>query len=275
MNVDCKWIEDNGEALFCDGLTSEQDRLVRSHLESCFQCREKIADLKAIDPEIREVFKYDLAMARIPRPKRSPLLLGAAGTALAAAAILIAVNVQPPPAATQSVAPPSIAAAVPETAPVPKTAGSGTAGDRAKPEPSVSAQPGVSAADAALPTEANAPEFLVSDLAGYSRTLNDYRGYTLIFGIWSADQPQTAANLEHIYKAVGANTKLRVLGVSQKREAKPAGTTFPTAFNQGSSLLGAAAGQFVVVNGNGKTVLRGNLLDEPATILASIRTVLK
>ena len=273
MNVDCKWIEDHFEALSCDSLTSEQDRLVRSHLENCFQCREKIADLKAIDPLVRQVFQGDLEMARIPRPRRSPILIGGVGTALAAAAILLAVQIQSPVPAP-AVQPPSVAASMPEPAPVPKVSGNGTADERTKPEPSVSAQPGAPAPDSPFAAGANTPEFLVSDLAGYSRTLNDFRGHILIFGLWSADQPQTAANLDHIYKAVSANTKLRVLGVSLKRETKPAGTTFPTAFNQGSSLMGAVSGQFFVVDGNGKIVLRGNLLDDPATILASIRTVL-
>jgi hypothetical protein len=115
---------------------------------------------------------------------------------------------------------------------------------------------------------------MITDPAGYSRTLADYRGSVLIFGVLSPDQPQTVSNLQRLYEAFGKITKLRIVGVTLRRQAKLAGATFPMAYNQGSALLGATVSQFVVVDETGKVRSRGSLLDSAADVQNSVRSTL-
>jgi hypothetical protein len=117
--------------------------------------------------------------------------------------------------------------------------------------------------------------FLVTDPAGYSRRAEDYRGYILLMGVWSADRPETIANIERLYRTFGSNARMRVLGVSHERQTKPPGTTFPLAFNQGSTLFGTSPGDFVLLDEAGVLRLRGSLLTDSASITNAINTALK
>ena len=63
MTVDCKWVEKNLEALFCDRLNPEQDQLARRHIDSCVSCRNEVQALNAIDPLIKNHFRRELEIA--------------------------------------------------------------------------------------------------------------------------------------------------------------------------------------------------------------------
>src|SRR5262249_55501777 len=86
------------------------------------------------------------------------------------------------------------------------------------------------------PITANSPDFLVTDPAGYTHSLDEYRGRVVVVGVWSRNQAESIANLERLYRANSTNTKLRLLGVSNEHEPKPTNTTFPIFYNQGSRL---------------------------------------
>ena len=176
------------------------------------------------------------------------------------------VNPVPPVVATSTEAP------VPA---VPKLSTSAPQ-ERAKPQPA--------APDPAIPNVANAvapaaaddtrPDFLVTDAAGYSRTLKDYRGYILIFGVWNGKQPRTVASLERVYQTFGPNTKLRILGVANEHQLKPPTATFPIVYNQGSTLLGAKESEFLIVEAGGTVRARGSLLQDPDQVVATIQSAL-
>ena len=275
MNVDCQWIEDNFESFFCDRLAAAEDHRFHAHLENCGDCNRRVTEFRAIEPMIKQVFRHDLAMARIPARRRSPVALGAFATA---AVSLVLLGVWLIPKQSSDVLPPrrpiAAVAAPAETPSVPKV---NEAEDvtRTKPQPGASDRPAISPPAAIPPVPAqDAPAFVVADSAGYSRNLTDFRGYVLIFGVWSSNQPQTIANLQHIYDAFGKNTKVRILGVTNETGQKPSKGTFPVAYNQGSRLLGATLSEFLVVDGAGNIRHRGSLLDSQANLLTTIRTSL-
>ena len=128
---------------------------------------------------------------------------------------------------------------------------------------------------APLPVDAASPDFLITDPAGYSRSLADFKGRILVVGIWSPENARGIATLENVYQALSVDTNLRIVGVSMARQAKPAGTTFPLAYNQGSKLLGLKPEQFAVVDGNGGIRLKGSLNDETGKVLDSIRSAVE
>jgi hypothetical protein len=283
MNIDCRWIQDNLEAFFCERLSAEENALALRHIESCQRCRQSVDELRSVDPLIKNLFQQELAVARAPRRVRWSVPVGAAATAVAA---IIAVAVfrtpQPvlPPPALSSIPAPAVVASTTPAPSVPKISNTAVQ-DRTKPqpvEPDNVATPAVRAtppkAGEISGNNAAAPEFVVTDPAGYSRTLRDYRGYTLIFGIWTGKQPKTVANMERVYQTFGPNTKLRILGVANQRQAKPKIATFPIVYNQGSNLLGAKEGEYMIVDGQGTLRARGSLLQDPNAIIASIRTAL-
>jgi hypothetical protein len=104
--------------------------------------------------------------------------------------------------------------------------------------------------------------------------LKDYLGHVLIFGVWTGKQPRTVANLERVYQTFGPNPKLRILGIANQRQQKPATATFPIVFNQGSRLLGANESEFFIVDGKGTVRARGSLLQDGNVVVASIRSAL-
>src|SRR5262249_49594419 len=117
--------------------------------------------------------------------------------------------------------------------------------------------------------------FMITDLSGYSRSLADFKGFVLIFGVLAPNQPQTVANLQRVYETFGKNTKLRIVGVSSRRQRQPAGATFTMAYNQGSTLLGASPSDIVIVDETGNVRFRGSLLEPSANVLNSVRSTLR
>src|SRR5262249_37284349 len=115
---------------------------------------------------------------------------------------------------------------------------------RPKPSPEASASPDRQPRLTAAITE-NAQEFLVTHPAGYSHTLDEFRGHLVLIAVWSRSQAESITNTERLYKTLAANPKLRFLGVSSDRQPKPANSTFPVVYNQGSKIFGAQPGEFV------------------------------
>src|SRR2546422_1001579 len=83
----------------------------------------------------------------------------------------------------------------PEPPPIPKAQAATDPPGRAKPEAVIPNRPAAPVQPTAPAVTEKAPEFLVTDLAGYSRSLNDFQGAVLIFGVWGSDQPKTFMNL--------------------------------------------------------------------------------
>ena len=88
-SLDCKWVEDHLEALFCDRLEPAQDRLVREHMGSCASCRREMEALNAIDPLVKRHFQRELAAAQNPRVAHAGRLIGVSTAALALVGILL------------------------------------------------------------------------------------------------------------------------------------------------------------------------------------------
>jgi hypothetical protein len=120
----------------------------------------------------------------------------------------------------------------------------------------------VQAPRAAAAPDSNAPDFMVVDPAGYSRTLNDYRGYVFVLGILNRDQRDVISDFEHLYKQFGSNRKFRFLAVSSDRQVRVPNTTFPIAYNHGSKLFGALPGDFVLLDETGVVRLHGSLVKD-------------
>jgi len=243
---------------------------------TCRACREEAEQLQAIDPLIKSYFQHQLRIARSPRAVHKARVFGLAGTVAAlAVAVLLLVGKTPQ---TVPVAVPPVPAVsntsvsdLPATAPPPKADDTAVPA-RAKPE-EVESSPAdrvPAAAPAAL--AADAPEFLVTDPAGYSHKLEEFRGRVLLIGVWKAGQTDSIANLERIYKANSSNPKFRLVSVSTAHDAKPANTTFPLFYNQGSKLLGAEAGEFVLLNESGAAELRGSLVKDFEELAKALRT---
>jgi len=273
MNVDCQWIDSNLEAFFCDGLNADDNRRVRNHIASCDRCRDMVSELKAVDPLVKKLFQHELAHARSPQ-RRSPVLIGSVAAAFAALILVIVMQVphlvtndnapgnQPVASATTGIQEPALPK-IPETETT----------DRVKPDAAAIDQRG-QVPLRAIPIPENAPEFLVTDPAGYSRNLRDFRDHILIFGVWTSQRPQTVSNLQRVYQSFAPNTKVRILGVATQREAKPATATFPITYNQGSKLFGAKTGELLIVDASGVVRMRGTLEQDQASLVNSIKTKL-
>jgi hypothetical protein len=258
---DCQWVENNLEAIFCETLTPELNQRARQHINGCASCRQEVEALTAVDSLVRRNFRRDLQTAQSPRVMNRTRVLGLSSAALATVAVLLFVVVR----ASQNdpVLPtvPSLGAPAPTaSADLPATVPNSAPNDvkRAKP---TAAPDRESPPVAGLATSAseNGPDFLVIDPAGYSHTVDEYRGHIVVIGVWSNDQPQPTSNLERLYKSHASNTKIRFIGVSNGSQRRPANTTFPIAYNQGSKIFGARVGEFVLLNETGTIQLRGSL----------------
>jgi len=278
MTVDCQWVEKNLEALFWETLSPEQNRMARAHIDNCDSCGKEVAALKAIDPLVKAYFQNELnraLKARASGGRRLPAsrVLGLSSAALIAASLLLVFTLRTP---TQQPAVPAASpvseateAQPPEATPLVKSSDAPLV-ERAKPDASAPAErPQIPRATAA--TGKGAPQFLVTDPAGYSRTLNDYRGHVLIIGVLNSRQTEPASNFERLYKAFGSNSKFRFVGVSTDRRPKPADTTFPLTYNQGSILFGAAPGEFVLLDEKGSVQLRGSLVRDFDNLLKGLQ----
>ena len=139
---------------------------------------------------------------------------------------------------------------------------------KADPLPAERAKPSVPADRYSIPgspvveADANTPPFLITDQAGYSRSLSDFGGFTTLIAVWSGDQPESIANIDRLYRTFGSNPKLRVVGVANQLTPKPANTTFPVFYNQGSRLLDLKSGEFVLLNEAGTVRMRGSIVKD-------------
>ena len=274
--MDCQWVEKNLEALFSDDLNAEESREARAHIQSCERCRKEVQALIAIDPVIKKYFQAQLSRALRggDAPARSHKTRPGWSLRVAAAAVvaIVLVVLLRSPQVNQSVQPVSVQSQANPSGPVeiPTIAkNEAVADERTKPSPDGRGEPegpGEGTAVTSPVPDTNAPAFLVTDPAGYSRSLQDYRGFTVLIGVWSNDQPESISNLERLYKTFGANPRLRLVGVSNQRASKPSNTTFPIFYNQGSRLLDAKPGEFVLLNESGTVRLRGSLVGDFETL---------
>jgi hypothetical protein len=263
-SLDCQWIENNLEALFCDGLESEQNRLAREHIESCALCRREVEALNAIDPLVKKHFQRELRAAQQPRIVHAgrAFVLSTAGVALVALLLFVALRpAQNSPVATAAqptAVPPAPLTEVQAPATVKSPDPNAASVERTKP-----LDRPVIAPDQILralpPKSEDAPEFLVTDPAGYTRRVEDFRGHIALIMVWSAASPEAISNFEKLYKAHGSQARFRFVGVSNERLAKPANTTFPVFYNQGSKLFGLRSGEFVLLDEKGGIARRGSL----------------
>src|SRR5438093_2884636 len=102
MTVDCHWIEKNLEALFCDTLSPEQNRIARAHIDNCGSCSKEVEALKAIDPLVKTYFQGELdraLKARAVAGRGLPVnrVLGLGSAALVAAFSLLVFRLRTPP----------------------------------------------------------------------------------------------------------------------------------------------------------------------------------
>jgi hypothetical protein len=278
MNMDCKWVESNLEAIFCDTLGEEENRAAREHIENCAACRNEVQALMAIDPVIKKYFQTQLAQAvRVgDAPARGIRRFRWAFQIVAVAVVaVVLVFLLRTPQMVESPVPVETAAApaVSVDAPVVSKNDAVAQTERAKPAPDAKAERKDTGRPAASPStpEANAPAFLVSDPVGYSHSIQDYRGFKVLIGVWSPNQPQSIAALERLYKTFGSDPRIRFIGVSPQRAKKPANTTFPVFSNQGSQLLGAKPGEFVLLNESGTATMRGTLAEDFEVLSKTLR----
>jgi hypothetical protein len=265
-HMDCRWIEDNLEALFCDRLDPQQSQQAQAHIEGCSACRREVQAFNAIDPVIKNYFQGELKRARQPRRVHAGRLFGLSAATLSLATVILFLVLRVPqispvlpsvPVASQ----PPAAANVEPAAEIKNTDSTPAIVERAKPAGDRT-KPADRLPAAKAAVSRNAPEFLVNDPAGYSRNLEDFRGHIVVMGLWSGAPAEAIANLERLYKTYGSNARFRFVGVSNQSLAKPANATFPVFYNQGSRVLGAQPGEFVLLDENGGVALRGSLVKD-------------
>jgi len=284
MNIDCRWLEQNLEGFFCDRLSANEMDQLQLHVDNCSECQGTLREFQAVDPLIRQLFQHDLAVAQAPqrvRQSRLGMPVYAAATALIVLSIWLGVKASEKPATLADPKPPATIAAVrptpiaPATTAIVKSEGQPTV-ERAKPAPAVKT-PSNAPTPAPKPDVDQAdkrPPFLVSDAAGYSRTLSDYRNRTLIFGVWSPKDTHAIATLQRLYETYGSNPKVRILGISNESMAKPANGTFPVVYNENSQLLGAQPSDIVIVDGTGTVRFRGSLNGNPNMVVKTVNSAL-
>jgi hypothetical protein len=279
MNMDCQWVEHHLEAILCDTLAEEETRLAREHIGNCAGCRNEVQSLMAIDPVIKKYFHAQLTRAERAgdapvRGARRRWSLQAAAVAVVAVVLVLLFRIPQTndiqaPFSVQTPAAPSVSVDVPSVDKKDFAALS----ERAKPSADRAEDSEAPARSAVLSPapDPNAPAFLVSDPAGYSHSVQDYRGFKTLIGVWSPEQPRSIAALERLYKTFGSDPTLRFIGVSPQRSAKPANTTFPLFSNQGSRLMDAQPGEFVLLNGSGTVTMRGLLEKDFETLSKKLR----
>ena len=267
MNIDCQWIDKNLEALFSGTLSQKDQQCAQQHIESCGACGKEVASLNAIDPLVKRYFQNELNRVRQGSSRtvaRGRLVLVTSAALIAAGLLIVAtLRTSQPNLTTRSIAPvPAANSLQPQDAPSSvKTTDTETTLERAKPADSTPVA-ATQTAQAVAARDNPAPDFMVIDPAGYSRTLADYRGYVFVVGVLKADQSDVTSDFERLYKEFGSNRKLRFLAVANDRQFRRANTTFPFAYNEGSKLFGAAPGDFVLLDESGSIQLRGSLVTD-------------
>jgi hypothetical protein len=280
MNMDCQWVENHLEAIFCDTLAEEETGLAREHIGNCASCRNEVQSLMAIDPVIKKYFHAQLTRAAragdapVHGARRFRWSLQAAAVAVVAVVLVLLFRIPPTndiqaPVPAQTAAAPSVSVDVPSIG----KKDFGVPSERAKPSADRVGDSEVPVRSAGLSPapDTNAPAFLVSDPAGYTHSVQDYRGFKTLIGVWSPEQPRSIAALERLYKTFGSDPTLRFIGVSPQPSAKPANTTFPLFSNQGSRLMDAQPGEFVLLNGSGTVTMRGLLEKDFETVSKKLR----
>lgn len=270
---ECAWLNARMEAFFSLDLPDEERRRAERHMDACDACRSEVAALRAIDPLMRELIEFRTARAVRPAPRRVHMsrVFASAAALAAAAAIVLALWSPRTPVTPNSVATAPPAATIEKTPLAPDS----PENDLGKPQPpAIGPAPSATAGEPGDSRRADAPAFVVADVAGYERTLADYRGETLLVGVLSARQPQAGENLERINRALG--TRVRLVAVSNVRPAQgPKNATFQILYNRGSKLLGAQESEYLLVNSTGDIVDRGSLLGDSSAILRTLRGELK
>ena len=262
MNNDCQWTESKTESYFTDTLSAEDLQRFQTHLATCAACARSVQSFQDIDMLVRGVFQHRVGVAmRAAQINTRPRVfkIALAGIGLAAAVLLLTLGTTflqqepaPPTALQTPPAPPALQNEVKKDNAVE------TSGKYAKPELGTPTRP---ALDASLDANApNAPEFAVTDAAGYTATLDTYKGRALVFGVIARDQKPGIAGLQQIYNALNANRGIHIIGVSRTEENID-GVTFPIVYNHGSKLLGVPDGQFLLLDASGARVLQGSLTD--------------
>jgi hypothetical protein len=274
MKTDCQWFNSNLEAYFAEELPEDDARLANEHLQSCPSCSAQARELRDIDPLVKQVFRLRLAQAQtaipIASPKRMTLALAGTGMVLALLIALV-VNLRPSPQIeTVAGADSPVTDPVVESKETPVDKSTALEIGRAKPEPLDASTSRVVQPAPKVAATVTDSAFAVIDDVGHEMTLENYRGKALLFGVWSSDQAGTAEGMERLYKALGGNPKLRILGVASKTNDKAKGT-FPVVFNHGSQLLGLRPGQFVLLDASGNKQATGSLLEDANTSVPEIK----
>ena len=275
MKVDCQWFGTKSEAYFCETLGDEDLRLAAEHLNTCLTCRREVQALNDIDPIVRQLFDHRMAKAEAAAraPGRSVgFRLGLAGAALAMTAALAFVILTRQPSPQTALKSPSNASDSDASASVAENTKSEnlTPIDRSKPDAPIAKPPdSIRSSEPAIPD--NAPEFLVNTPEGYSTTLQDYKGRVLVMGVWSSDQTEAVQNLQKLYQAFGTRRDVRILGASTRNQDRPAGTTFPIVFNNGSRLLETRTSNFVIVDKEGNVQMRDSLVGDSNVLVTKVR----
>ena len=269
----CEWINPKLEAYFTDELPGEELQNVQTHLAACAECRRQVESFNEIDSMVRGVFKRRVALAQQAaqmntRPRLFKIAL--ASTSFAIVALLLVLGLTffqqtpAPPVAVQH--PPS----VPEVQPEVKKDDVVEIG-RAKPDDDA---PAASAVDPSFEhVGSDAPDFVITDAAGYTTTLESYRGRAFLFGVVSPDQKSAVAGMQQIFDSFDSNGGIRIVGISRHREEGFDKARFPIRFNHGSKLMGVADGHFLLLDATGKPRLEGSLTD--AQGVSKVRTQLE
>src|SRR5262249_24731385 len=190
MKADCRWVHARLEDYFTEKLDPQQRRLLSEHLESCESCTQEVESLRNVDAVVRQLFRHRMSVAQSPKPVRrrilAPLALAGAGIAVAAMLIIGLWRPQEVPAPPVAVAPAH--APIKEASSIPSPKEEIKAPNQTEPgtKPDASA-PSTARNPADPPVKPGAPAFAVTDAAGYSKDLDDYRGSVLVFGLWSAN----------------------------------------------------------------------------------------
>ena len=209
MKVDCQWFSANLEAFFCDSLDAEQLQLASEHLKTCLSCRSEVQALRDVDPLVKQLLEFRMtnAVAGAARseaqhwiPDWTRRRRSGAGGSTGVRGLTIGrtggLGGRPP-------SQPADTSRVRSVANSNDVKVDGAAPDlRAKPDAPDPKAPGIKPGPEPAITD-NSPAFLVTDPAGYSTNLEDYRGRVLLIGVWSADQPEAAQNIQRLYQAFG------------------------------------------------------------------------
>jgi hypothetical protein len=270
--TNCEWINPKLEAYFTDELPGEELQRVQAHLAGCTECRRQVESFNEIDSMVRGVFKRRVVLAQqAAQMNTGPRVfkIALASTSFAVVALLFVLGLtffQQTPAPPVAVQQPS----VPEIQPEVKKDDVGEIG-RAKPDDDA---PAATAVDPSLEQiGSDAPDFVITDAAGYPTTLENYRGRAFLFGVVSPDQKNAVAGLQQIFDSFDSNRGIRIVGILRHREEGFDKASFPIRFNHGSKLMGVADGHFLLLDATGKPRLEGSLTD--AQGVSKVRTQLE